>query len=161
MTEYGYFLSCEQFTPDELIAQARRAQQAGLTRLAISDHFHPWNDAQGNSASVWSMIDALNVHAYADTGHCAKDVPKCAGLTDGGAFQGSATGHRCSLTRGVFHVAVDSVRTPAVPATPRTGRLDDGALVTLNGRNSHSHRPHHALDGDRSKTWRSSGGRAR
>ncbi|MFF0430905.1 TIGR03557 family F420-dependent LLM class oxidoreductase [Streptomyces sp. NPDC004327] len=60
MTEYGYFLSCEEFTPDELIDQARRARQAGFTRLAISDHFHPWNDAQGNSAFVWSVIGALS-----------------------------------------------------------------------------------------------------
>ncbi|AUY47915.1 TIGR03557 family F420-dependent LLM class oxidoreductase [Streptomyces sp. CB01881] len=60
MTEYGYFLSCEEFTPAELIDQARGAQQAGFTRLAISDHFHPWNDAQGNSAFVWSMIGALS-----------------------------------------------------------------------------------------------------
>ncbi|GAA4883151.1 TIGR03557 family F420-dependent LLM class oxidoreductase [Kitasatospora terrestris] len=60
MTEYGYFLSCEEFTPAELLDQARRAQQAGFTRLAISDHFHPWNDAQGNSAFVWSMIGALS-----------------------------------------------------------------------------------------------------
>ncbi|GAA1090974.1 TIGR03557 family F420-dependent LLM class oxidoreductase [Kitasatospora arboriphila] len=60
MTEYGYFLSCEEFTPAELIDQARRAQRAGFTRLAISDHFHPWNDAQGNSPFVWSMIGALS-----------------------------------------------------------------------------------------------------
>ncbi|WP_042388490.1 TIGR03557 family F420-dependent LLM class oxidoreductase [Streptacidiphilus melanogenes] len=60
MTEYGYFLSCEEFTPAELIDQARRARQAGFTRLAISDHFHPWNDAQGNGAFVWSMIGALS-----------------------------------------------------------------------------------------------------
>ncbi|MFB8172592.1 TIGR03557 family F420-dependent LLM class oxidoreductase [Kitasatospora purpeofusca] len=60
MTEYGYFLSCEEFTPAELIDQARQAQQAGFTRLAISDHFHPWNDAQGNSAFVWSVIGALS-----------------------------------------------------------------------------------------------------
>ncbi|MFF4820332.1 TIGR03557 family F420-dependent LLM class oxidoreductase [Kitasatospora sp. NPDC001309] len=60
MTEYGYFLACEEFTPTELIDQARRAQEAGFTRLAISDHFHPWNDAQGNSAFVWSMIGALS-----------------------------------------------------------------------------------------------------
>ncbi|MFB7908286.1 TIGR03557 family F420-dependent LLM class oxidoreductase [Kitasatospora sp. NPDC056076] len=60
MTEYGYFLSCEEFTPAELIDQARRAQEAGFTRLAISDHFHPWNDAQGNSAFVWSVIGALS-----------------------------------------------------------------------------------------------------
>ncbi|MFE9426980.1 TIGR03557 family F420-dependent LLM class oxidoreductase [Kitasatospora sp. NPDC006697] len=60
MTEYGYFLSCEEFTPAELLDQARRAEQAGFTRLAISDHFHPWNDAQGNSPFVWSMIGALS-----------------------------------------------------------------------------------------------------
>jgi G6PDH family F420-dependent oxidoreductase len=60
MTEFGYFLSSEEFTPGELIDQARRAQQSGFTRLAISDHFHPWNDAQGNSAFVWSMIGALS-----------------------------------------------------------------------------------------------------
>ena len=64
-------------------------------------------------------------------------------------------------TRGVFHVAVDSVRTPAVPARPRTCRLNDGAPGTLIGRKSHSRRPHHALDCDRSKTWGPSGGRAR
>ncbi|KJY33056.1 LLM class F420-dependent oxidoreductase [Streptomyces sp. NRRL S-495] len=60
MTEYGYFLSSEEFTPAELLDQARRAEQAGFTRLAISDHFHPWNDAQGNSPFVWSMIGALS-----------------------------------------------------------------------------------------------------
>ncbi|MCZ0978556.1 TIGR03557 family F420-dependent LLM class oxidoreductase [Streptomyces diastatochromogenes] len=60
MTDYGYFLSSEEFTPGELIDQARLAQRAGFTRLAISDHFHPWNDAQGNSAFVWSVIGALS-----------------------------------------------------------------------------------------------------
>ncbi|MFI6986327.1 TIGR03557 family F420-dependent LLM class oxidoreductase [Embleya sp. NPDC050154] len=60
MTEYGYFLSCEEFTPKELLDQARRAERAGFTRLAISDHFHPWNDAQGSSPFVWSMIGALS-----------------------------------------------------------------------------------------------------
>ncbi|MFJ8802811.1 TIGR03557 family F420-dependent LLM class oxidoreductase [Streptomyces sp. NPDC102487] len=60
MTTYGYFLSSEEFTPAELIAQARAAEQAGFTALAISDHFHPWNDEQGQSAFVWSMIGALS-----------------------------------------------------------------------------------------------------
>lgn len=60
MTEYGYFLSCEEFTPAQLLEQARQAQDAGFTRLAISDHFHPWNDAQGSSPLVWSMIGALS-----------------------------------------------------------------------------------------------------
>ncbi len=60
MTEFGYFLSCEEFTPAQLLDQAGRAAEAGFTRLAISDHFHPWNDAQGDSPFVWSMIGALS-----------------------------------------------------------------------------------------------------
>ncbi|MEV7728704.1 TIGR03557 family F420-dependent LLM class oxidoreductase [Streptomyces sp. NPDC087917] len=60
MTSFGYFLSCEEFTPTQLLDQARRAAAAGFSRLAISDHFHPWNDAQGNSPLVWSMIGALS-----------------------------------------------------------------------------------------------------
>ncbi|MGW6569106.1 TIGR03557 family F420-dependent LLM class oxidoreductase [Streptomyces sp. NPDC054975] len=60
MTSFGYFLSCEEFTPRQLLDQAKRAADAGFTRLAISDHFHPWNDAQGNSPFVWSMIGALS-----------------------------------------------------------------------------------------------------
>jgi G6PDH family F420-dependent oxidoreductase len=60
MTSIGYFLSCEEFGPKELVEQARMAEQAGFTRLWISDHFHPWNDAQGNSPFVWSVIGALS-----------------------------------------------------------------------------------------------------
>ncbi|MFE7187647.1 TIGR03557 family F420-dependent LLM class oxidoreductase [Streptomyces erythrochromogenes] len=60
MTSFGYFLSCEEFTPAQLLQQARMAADAGFTRLAISDHYHPWTDTQGNSPFVWSMIGALS-----------------------------------------------------------------------------------------------------
>jgi G6PDH family F420-dependent oxidoreductase len=60
MTRFGYFLSCEEFGPSELIEQARMADYAGFEALWISDHFHPWNDAQGNSPFVWSVIGALS-----------------------------------------------------------------------------------------------------
>src|SRR3954468_13221270 len=56
----GYFLSSEEFTPAELLAQARAAEQAGFHALWISDHFHPWTDEQGESSFVWSMIGALS-----------------------------------------------------------------------------------------------------
>ena len=46
--------------PDELIHQARLAQQAGFEALWISDHFHPWLDEQGQSAFVWSLIGAVS-----------------------------------------------------------------------------------------------------
>jgi G6PDH family F420-dependent oxidoreductase len=55
----GYFLSCEEFGPQELIRHARLAEAAGFDRVWISDHYHPWVDAQGESAFVWSVIGAL------------------------------------------------------------------------------------------------------
>lgn len=56
----GYFLSCEEYTPDQLLDQARAAERAGFDALWISDHFHPWNDEQGQSPFVWSVIGALS-----------------------------------------------------------------------------------------------------
>jgi G6PDH family F420-dependent oxidoreductase len=60
MAKIGYFLSCEQFGPAELIDQAKRAEAAGFEALWISDHFHPWNDEQGESPFVWGVIGALS-----------------------------------------------------------------------------------------------------
>ena len=37
----GYFLSCEEYDGEQLIAQAKLAEQAGFETLWISDHFHP------------------------------------------------------------------------------------------------------------------------
>lgn len=56
----GYFLSTEEYSPAELIAQAEAAGRAGFSGLWISDHFHPWNSEQGNSPFVWSMIGAIS-----------------------------------------------------------------------------------------------------
>src|SRR5438270_7691629 len=56
----GYFLASEEYSPSELLAQARMAQDAGFAGLWISDHYHPWNDAQGHSPCVWPMIGALS-----------------------------------------------------------------------------------------------------
>src|SRR3954466_16362655 len=55
----GYFLSCEENDPRDLIRQAQRAEEAGFHGLWISDHFHPWNDEQGHSPFVWSVIGAI------------------------------------------------------------------------------------------------------
>ena len=56
---FGYFLSSEEYTPAQLLEQARLAEEAGFEALWISDHFHPWNDEQGQSPFVWSVIGAL------------------------------------------------------------------------------------------------------
>ncbi|MGC5019592.1 TIGR03557 family F420-dependent LLM class oxidoreductase [Micromonospora sp. DT47] len=56
----GYFLSSEEYGPAELLDQARDAERAGFEALWISDHYHPWVDAQGQSPFVWSTIGALS-----------------------------------------------------------------------------------------------------
>lgn len=56
----GYSLSSEELGPYELVRQARLAEEAGFDGLWISDHFHPWNDAQGHSPFVWSAIGAIS-----------------------------------------------------------------------------------------------------
>ena len=56
----GYFLSSEEWGPKELISQAVKAQEAGFEGLWISDHYHPWNDAQGHSSFVWATIGGIS-----------------------------------------------------------------------------------------------------
>ena len=45
--QYGYKLAAEAFGPAELVRRARLAEEAGFDFVEISDHFHPWLDAQG------------------------------------------------------------------------------------------------------------------
>ena len=59
MTKIGYALSSEEHGPNDLVAFARRAEEAGFDFLMISDHFHPWTDTQGHSPFVWSVLGAI------------------------------------------------------------------------------------------------------
>src|SRR5690349_21905229 len=57
--EIGYALSSEEHTPRDLVAHAVAAERAGFPFALISDHFHPWIDAQGQSPFVWSVLGAI------------------------------------------------------------------------------------------------------
>lgn len=57
--ELGYALSSEEHSPAELVRNAVAAEEAGFEFGLISDHIHPWVDAQGHSAFVWSVIGAI------------------------------------------------------------------------------------------------------
>lgn len=59
MAEIGYTLSCEEHGPGDLIRFAAAAEEAGFTFATISDHFHPWVDAQGQSPFVWAVLGGL------------------------------------------------------------------------------------------------------
>jgi coenzyme F420-dependent glucose-6-phosphate dehydrogenase len=59
MAKLGYSLSSEEFDAPTLVAQAERAERAGFAFAGISDHFHPWVDAQGQSPFVWGVLGAI------------------------------------------------------------------------------------------------------
>jgi coenzyme F420-dependent glucose-6-phosphate dehydrogenase len=59
VTDFGYALSSEEHGPTALVENARRAEEAGFEFAMVSDHFHPWTDAQGQSPFVWSVIGGI------------------------------------------------------------------------------------------------------
>lgn len=60
MVELGYAISSEEHWPSALVENAKRAEDIGFTFSLISDHFHPWVDAQGHSPFVWSVIGGIS-----------------------------------------------------------------------------------------------------
>jgi len=58
-TQFGYFLSSEEHGPRDLVRNGEAAEAVGFDFLSVSDHFHPWVQAQGHSPFVWSVLGAL------------------------------------------------------------------------------------------------------
>lgn len=59
MPELGFALSSEDHPPNDLVEQAVLAERAGFTFALISDHYHPWVDAQGHSPFVWATLGGI------------------------------------------------------------------------------------------------------
>ena len=55
----GYALSSEEHTTADLVRNAALAEEHGFGFALISDHYHPWVDAQGHSPFVWSVLGAI------------------------------------------------------------------------------------------------------
>ena len=67
MPELGYSLSSEEHGPRDLVRFAKAAEDAGFTYALISDHYHPWADAQGNSSisARWRRVSSPSEPPYA------------------------------------------------------------------------------------------------
>src|SRR4051794_3831508 len=57
--QIGYKLATEAFGPKEIIRQALLAEEAGFDFVEMSDHYHPWLEAQGHSGFTWSLLAAV------------------------------------------------------------------------------------------------------
>ncbi|WP_135819594.1 TIGR03557 family F420-dependent LLM class oxidoreductase [Halostella litorea] len=60
MPDFGFALSSELHGPNELVDHAVRAEELGFDYLTISDHYHPWIPAQGESPFVWSTLGGVS-----------------------------------------------------------------------------------------------------
>jgi G6PDH family F420-dependent oxidoreductase len=58
VTQFGYTLMSEEHDPRELVAIARRSEEAGFDFLVSSDHYHPWVPEQHHSPYAWSVLGA-------------------------------------------------------------------------------------------------------
>ncbi len=59
MTTIGLFISAEEHGGRALVDQARMGEEAGFSDLLVSDHYHPWNEAQGQAPFVWSVTGGI------------------------------------------------------------------------------------------------------
>ena len=59
MVQFGYKLMTEEHGPAVLIENAQRAEAAGFDFVSISDHFHPWLEAQGHAPFAWSVLGGI------------------------------------------------------------------------------------------------------
>ena len=59
MVKIGMTLSSEEHGPRRLVELAGLAEEHGFDFVSISDHFHPWLDAQGHSPNVWPVLGAI------------------------------------------------------------------------------------------------------
>jgi hypothetical protein len=61
MVQFGYKLMTEEHGPSALIENSLLAEKAGFDFVSISDHFHPWLQAQGHSPFAWSVLGGNGV----------------------------------------------------------------------------------------------------
>jgi G6PDH family F420-dependent oxidoreductase len=55
----GYSLSSEEHSGADLVRYGAAGVEHGFGDLIVSDHFHPWNDVQGQSPFVWNVLGGL------------------------------------------------------------------------------------------------------
>jgi hypothetical protein len=49
MVSFGYTAMGEQRSPKDLVNDIIGAEQTGVDFVLVTDHFHPWVEAQGHS----------------------------------------------------------------------------------------------------------------
>ena len=151
--ELGFALSSEDHEPRELVRQAMLAERSGFTFCTISDHYHPWIDAQGHSAFVWATLGAIA--QATETIACGTGVT-CPMIRIHPAIVAQAAATVATMMPGRFRLGVGTGenlnehvlgdRWPLAGRAPRDARGGDrGDAAPLAGRRADA--PRQALHG--------------
>jgi G6PDH family F420-dependent oxidoreductase len=156
MATYGVFLSSEEHGPRELVRQAQLAEQAGFTKVTISDHFHPWMDSQGESPFVWAVIGGI----AATTGLEVTTAVTCPTHRIHPAILAQATATASSMLEGRFRFGVGTgerlnehvLGQHWPPATIRRDMLEEAVAVVRElwlGEDTVHHGEHYTVENAR------------
>ena len=105
MTTFGVALSSEEHDARRLVEIATHAADLGFSKFSISDHFHPWNDEQGESPMVWPVIGAI---AAAVPGSSITTAVTCPTFRTHPLIIAQAAATAQDLTEGRFALGVGS-----------------------------------------------------
>lgn len=145
---YWVQLATEQFSPSDLVEQARAAERAGFDAVNVSDHFQPWWEP-GESGQAWTLLGAIGqatervgvgtgvtapVHRY-HPAVVAQFAATLEQLNPGRAFLGAGSGESLNESPcGMDWPGTGEQVARLDEALDIIGRLLDGERLDLAGR---------------------------
>jgi coenzyme F420-dependent glucose-6-phosphate dehydrogenase len=138
--------STEEFTPSQMLEQAKAAEQAGFDGLGVSDHFAPWWP-EGRATNAWVYLGALGqvttkpfgtgvtpiVHHY-HPGVVAQAFMSLEELYPGRVWLGVGSGESLNeVPLGMDWPSVPEQQQRLERALEAINRLWDGETVTMDG----------------------------
>jgi len=143
--QYWFATSTEEFTPSEMLEQAKAAERAGFDGLGTSDHFAPWFP-DGQAAQAWVYLGALGqvtqsmigtavtpiVHHY-HPGLVAQTFMSLEELYPGRVFLGAGSGESVNETPlGMDWPPYEEQRRRLETGLEAITRLWNGETVTMD-----------------------------
>jgi coenzyme F420-dependent glucose-6-phosphate dehydrogenase len=146
MTQFWFAASSEEFTPSQMVEQARAAERAGFDGLGASDHVAPWWP-EGRGSQAWVTLAAIGQHTtlplgtgvtpiihHYHPGVVAQAFMSMEELYPGRVFLGAGSGEALNeVPLGLDWPAPGEMLERFEAGLQAVTRLWDGETVTMDG----------------------------
>jgi coenzyme F420-dependent glucose-6-phosphate dehydrogenase len=146
MTQFWFAASSEEFTPSQMVEQARAAERAGFDGLGASDHVAPWWP-EGRGSQAWVTLAAIGQHTtlplgtgvtpiihHYHPGVVAQAFMSMEDLYPGRVFLGAGSGEALNeVPLGLDWPAPGEMLERFEAGLQAVTRLWDGETVTMDG----------------------------